>query len=250
MTCDDVKHSLSAYMDGEVAPDGRIAIAGHLTSCSSCAAELGKLEEVRDLVRREIADMRPPESLRESVLLTVRRAGYMEGSPGWAGWKPWLAIAAGILVMVLGAAPFLVSAHYERRLIAEEVLSSHVRALATQDIDVVSSDRHTVKPWFNGKISFSPPVTDLAGDGFPLAGGRLDYIGDHTAAVLVYQRGRHRIDLFVWPAAGGGRPAGEFLRDGFQEVSWQKDGFTFTAISDVNLADLRGFAGLVQSKQN
>src|SRR5581483_9029904 len=107
------------------------------------------------------------------------------------------------------------------------------------------TDQHTVKPWFNGRLPFSPPVTDLAAEGFPLLGGRLDYAGGHPVAALVYGRRLHRIDVFVWPAEGSAPPA-RFEREGYHEVSWSKGDFVFTAVSDLNAAELDSFAQLLQ----
>jgi anti-sigma factor RsiW len=114
-------------------------------------------------------------------------------------------------------------------------------------VDVVSTDQHTVKPWFNGKLVFSPPVADLAAEGFPLEGGRVDYVGGNPVAALVYRRRLHRIDVFVWPADGVTAPA-NFERNGFRELSWTKGGFRFTAISDLNSGELASFADLLKSR--
>jgi anti-sigma factor RsiW len=132
--------------------------------------------------------------------------------------------------------------------VAEEFLSAHQRALIGRSVDVVSSDQHTVKPWFNGRLPFSPPVTDLRAEGFPLEGGRVDYAGERPIAALVYSRRLHRIDVFVSPSAGRKAPPAHFERDGFNELSWEKDHFLFTAVSDLNAAELAAFADLLQTR--
>jgi anti-sigma factor RsiW len=111
--------------------------------------------------------------------------------------------------------------------------------------DVASTDQHTVKPWFNGKVTFSPPVVDLASEGFPLEGGRLDSLGARLIATLVYSRHLHRIDVFVWPANYQMPPA-HFERDGYNEISWSKNDFAFAVVSDLNTAELNTFAGLLK----
>ena len=130
--------------------------------------------------------------------------------------------------------------------LAQDVISSHVRSLlATHLLDVPSTDQHTVKPWFDGKLKFSPPVHDFAERGFRLTGGRLDYLNGREVAALVYQRRLHVINLFIWPSASGRNTAAEsFTKDGYNVSHWDRDGFEFWAVSDVNAEDLRTFAGL------
>jgi len=132
--------------------------------------------------------------------------------------------------------------------VAEELLSAHERALIGRSVDVISSDQHTVKPWFNGKLPFSPPVIDLALDGFPLKGGRVDYAGARPIAALVYGRRLHEIDVFVWPSAGESSPPSRFQRNGYNEITWEKDNFLFTAVSDLNEAELTAFTNLLRSR--
>src|SRR5205085_811774 len=129
--------------------------------------------------------------------------------------------------------------------LTEQILAGHVRALQPGHLeDVASDDRHTVKPWFDGRIDFAPPVKDLAAQRFPLKGGRLDYLAGRPVAALVYQRDKHLIDLFVWPAADSGAAAAPTtaLRQGYNLVHWMQNGMNFWAVSDVEAAQLREFA--------
>jgi anti-sigma factor RsiW len=130
--------------------------------------------------------------------------------------------------------------------LAQDVISSHVRSLlGTHLLDVPSTDQHTVKPWFNGKLKFSPPVHDFADHGFRLIGGRLDYFNGREVAALVYQRNQHVINLYIWPSEPSRNTAAEsFSKNGYNVSHWDRDGFEFWAVSDVNAGDLRTFADL------
>jgi anti-sigma factor RsiW len=145
---------------------------------------------------------------------------------------------------------FWVGPHAAGERLAREVAASHVRSLMEQHLlDVESSDRHSVKPWFLGKLTFAPPVPDLAEQGFPLLGGRLDYLDDRVVAALVYRWRQHVINLFVWPSAAGADAAvrpGEWR--GYHLVHWSAGGLTFWAVSDLNAPELHEFARLVREK--
>lgn len=246
MTCRDVKPLLNAYQDHEIDPASRAAIHSHVAACPLCSAELMRLEGIGELIRREMA-CEAPLSLRDDIRRALRGAEYIEGRRRTIEWKRWRAIAAALALVAAGLGPFLVHTRDQKMFIAREILSAHQRALTAHPIDIVSSDQHTVKPWFNGKIPYSPPVTDLATQGYPLAGGRLDYIGGHPTVSLIYYRRKHLIDVFVWPAASAELPPGQFGHDGYNEISWKKNDFVFAAVSDLNAAELKSFARLLQT---
>jgi anti-sigma factor RsiW len=257
MTCDEAKPLLNAHMDNETGPIQRAALDSHIGTCFDCAAELRQLERVRDSIRSSMPYYKAPPDLRRQVQIALRGAEYLDRDQrqsGWrgdqrqTGWRVWGALAAGVAFCVLGSVPFLLNARNQSQLVAEEFLSAHERALIGQSVDVVSTDQHTVKPWFNGKLSFSPPVTDFAAVGFPLEGGRLDYEGDHQVAALVYRRRLHKIDVFVRPSAGEKAPPASFERNGYREISWSKGNFLFTVVSDLNGMELAGFAKLLQNQ--
>jgi anti-sigma factor RsiW len=252
MTCDEVKPLLNARVDDEIDAIQRAALDSHAKTCASCAAELEELKSVRDAIRGEMPYYKAPLDLRNQVRDALRGAEYLDAGAGYSGiarrtgWRVWGAVAATVVFCALVSAPFMVNARNQRQLVAEELLSAHQRALMGRSVDVVSSDQHTVKPWFNGKLPFSPPVTDLRAEGFPLEGGRVDYAGGRPVAALVYSRRLHRIDVFVRPSGSQKTPPAHFERNGYNEISWEKDSFLFTAVSDLNDSELTALANLLR----
>jgi anti-sigma factor RsiW len=201
------------------------ALAHHLRSCPSC------------IVGAHARYYEAPPALEQKIRANLRR----EAAPN-IPWR-WIAIAASILLTVSAAWNFtlLRSRVAPRQLLAENVLSAHLRSLnGTHLLDVPSTDQHTVKPWFAGKLDFSPPVKEV--DGFPLLGGRIEYFEGHSAATLVYGRRAHIVNLFVWPSAP--TPESSQSRNGYQMRTWSANGMTFWAVSDLNPAELADFVAL------
>ena len=248
MTCDEVNALLNARVDDEIDPILRVALDSHVDSCSSCATELDKLQGVADVIRDAMPYYKAPLHLRNQVRIALRGAEYIDNRAHRTSWRDWGAVAATVVFCALTATAFLVYTHDRHQLVAEEFLSAHQRALIGRSVDVISSDQHTVKPWFNGKLPFSPPVTDLASDGFPLEGGRVDYVGERPVAALVYGRRLHKIDVFVRPSAGAKAPPPNFEHNGYSEISWKDGDFLFTAVSDLNGSELNAFANLLRNR--
>jgi anti-sigma factor RsiW len=201
------------------------ALAEHLLSCPSC------------IVRTQARYYEAPPALEQKIRQSLRRENVIR-----MPWR-WLAIAASLLLAVSVAwnLVLLRSRVDPQRLLADDLLSAHLRSLnGTHLLDVPSTDQHTVKPWFAGKVDFSPPVKDVAG--FPLLGGRLEYFEGHSAAALIYGRRAHIINLFVWPSAA--TPEASQTRNGYHLRSWSSGGMTFWAVSDVNDGELAQFESL------
>jgi anti-sigma factor RsiW len=247
MTHPDMEAQVDAYLDGELAAIDAVELEAHLTGCASC----GRFRDDRLALRTAIAAQMPrfqaPEPLRGRVRAALRKASASRRArrPGPALAK-WLALAASVAVVAVGSWRLAVE-HTASEMLTDEVLASHVRSLMPGHLsDVVSSDQHTVKPWFNGKLDFSPPVHDFSGRGYPLLGGRLDYLHGRPVAALVYGRRQHLINVFLWPAAGpvgGGAP---LVRQGYHLLHWTTPEYTYWVASDLGLSELTDFAGLLQ----
>ncbi|MGA2590336.1 MAG: anti-sigma factor [Bryobacteraceae bacterium] len=245
MTCVPAKRLLDSYLDDELDAAQTAHVAEHLASCSSCAGVHAQFLELRTGIRAHALYYRTPAGLRERIQVSVRQADRQATRRAAPFWR-WMAIAAAILLAVSAAwnIALLRSRASSADLIAQDVLSSHVRSLmGAHLLDVPSSDQHTVKPWFNGKLDFSPDVRDFVAQGFPLIGGRIDYVGGRPVAALVYQRRKHIINVFTWPSDATDGDA-VLDRNGYHVVHWNTSGMSWWAVSDLNGGELRQFEDL------
>jgi len=203
--------------------------------------------ELRAIVQTQAERHAAPAGLRDRIVRSIRQADApARHESKLQRWRQWLNLSAAFAMGILASVTvvyFLTTVSAQERL-AQEVVSSHVRSLMAAHLaDVASSDRHTVKPWFSGKLDFSPPVHDLAQGGFPLVGGRLDYVGGHPAAALVYQHRQHIINVFVWPRdAHAPSPPAISEAHGFNVIGWENKAMQFWLVSDLNVSDLQQFA--------
>ena len=252
MDCTETLSRLHAYLDQELDLPSSAAIDQHLGSCPTCKAAFAAQSALRVAVRRH-ADYRhgAPAGLAGRIR---SRLGIADEAPArisrprwqwpqWGRWLPMGAVAAAAAVISWTAAIQYASLSSDQ-LVAEQVVAGHARSIVTNHvIEVASSDQHTVKPWLSSKLDFSPPVPDLAAAGFPLAGGRLDYLDNRSVAALVYRYRQHVIDLFVWPdeKSGDAQPRA-LAKNGYNVLHWTSGGMSFWAISDVNAAELKTFA--------
>jgi anti-sigma factor RsiW len=248
MTHSDVEAQVDAYLDGELAPIDAVELEAHLAGCEDC----GRFRDDRLALRAAIVARFPrpqaPDALRHRVRDALRTAAAPPRARGIGprqAWR-WLALAASLAVVAVGSWR-LGATHAASEVLADDVLASHVRSLMPGHLtDVVSSDQHTVKPWFDGKLDFSPPVHDFSGRGYPLLGGRLEYIDGRPAAALVYGRRQHLINVFLWPAAEQAGIRAPLVRHGYHLLHWTTPEYTYWVASDLGLPELTGFAGLLQ----
>lgn len=238
MTCLSARPLMEAYADDELDPNQQALVREHLESCPACSTVVERVLRLRQGIRSQELYFRAPDSLRQRIAVSLRN------SPQHDRWQ-WIAIAASVALAASLVANIVLSRSYrpENQLIAREVVSDHVRSLLSgHPVDVVSSDRHTVKPWFSDWLDFSPDVRDLEPQGFPLAGGRVDYLDGRRVAALVFHRARHVITLFTWPSE---RPLSEVVsQNGLNIRAWTKDGMAYWAVSDLNQNELDQFARL------
>jgi mycothiol system anti-sigma-R factor len=236
--CEDVARDLDAYIDRELPSEREAAIREHLRTCAACQRRAAEREALGRLVRGSAYDA--PARLRARVSAQARTTHARQRLVAWAAAAA-LVVATGGAIALVRAGRTPVSSVADGT--ADEVVASHVRSLMADHLfDVESTDQHTVKPWFLGKIDFSPPVTDLASIGFPLVGGRLDYISGRPVAALVYRRNKHTINLFVSPARDETAAMSTRSVRGFHVRHWIYDGMSFWAVSDLNDAELTEFA--------
>jgi len=249
MSCDETRENIEAYLDGELTLSDRRDFEDHLGDCPDCQAALENMRQLSSSIKK-IAYTSRPAGLRRNIRNGLRDLSGEE-SAGF-GWPQLLgfggASAALASVAVWGVMSFMLSSPMQLSL-TDELISAHVRAMMVDHMtDVTSSDRHTVKPWFNGKLDFSPRVVDLKDRGYPLIGGRLEYLNKRPVAALVYKRRAHIINLFIQrsdkPAQTS--PAQLIQQRGYQLVNWQIQGMNYTLISDLNPQELQEFAVLVQ----
>jgi len=244
---DNIRELLHAYVDGELDLANTRETERHLQNCADCLETENAIRDLRGALTSEATAYRAPPHLRRNVRAALRR----EAKATQQTLSPWLMFATGaaFAALILGFALLQTTRATRTDAIVSQVVANHVRSLlASQLVDVVSSDQHTVKPWFDGKIDFAPEVRDLSTNGFPLVGGRLDYLDGKTIAALVYHRNKHPINLFITPALTTRSTSPTAVtRRGYNIFSWTNNGMKYWAISDLNQAELREFTELVRA---
>jgi anti-sigma factor RsiW len=245
MTCDETRLLLHAYLDDELDAAQSASLLAHLGACNACAARYADHAQLRTALAQPALYHRAPDALRARWRATAPVAAPASTTARPRRGPLAFALAAGFAGALLLTSPAWIGSlrapgTADDALVAQAV-SGHLRSLQPQHLmDVASTDRHTVKPWFEGRLDFSPEVKDLAGQGFPLAGGRLDVVGGRTVAALVYRRHLHVINVFQWPGEAAADPQ-PYRQHGYTAIEWSGGGMRYVAVSDLNEAELRQF---------
>jgi anti-sigma factor (TIGR02949 family) len=256
VTCDLTQTRLHAYFDGELDAIGAAEFERHLESCPDCETRLAAEEKLRSALVGAQLYARAPETLRRKLQTSLPAATTSPDVPYVKDPKPsaenswrWLAIAASLILAVFLGTEYMerLTRHSQQQAMAAVIVDAHLRSLQPGHLeDVISTDQHTVKPWFDGKIDFAPDVHDFSGVGFPLLGGRLDVIAGQSVAALVYGRRKHVINVFVMESENSPALTGSGELHGYHWLSWRNSGFTYIAVSDVSTSDLEQLRDLFQ----
>jgi anti-sigma factor RsiW len=250
MECKRATPLLSGLIDSALRPIARVRVHHHVAGCEACAARLEELRAMQAALKTKLPYHRAPPGLaaRIGAALPREEPPPVVMARGPRRWFPIPAfsLAGTGLAGALAGVALTVAVTGGQGDQAKDVIDSHIRSMQAAHLtDVQTSDQHTVKPWLSARLDVSPPVRDLKEDGFPLIGGRLDYIDGHPAAAVVYQRARHTINLFAWASSGPNEPFRDEARQGFNIVTWRQNGIRYYAVSDVEVDQLAQFARLV-----
>ncbi|MHB8629772.1 MAG: anti-sigma factor family protein [Aggregatilineales bacterium] len=257
MNCDEVRNLVDAYADNELDLVTGLSIERHLQTCAGCQPIYQNRLTLRSNLSADSLYFRAPADVQKRLMASLRRADHPANRFPFVDWllaRPWVSAAATLGVLVIAALVVTLSHSGSTPgaldTVAQEVLSSHIRSLMAGHLtDVTSTDQHTVKPWFDGKLDFIPPVIDLTAQGFPLLGGRLDYLENNPVAALVYGSDKHLINLFVWPANESSQA--ETINNtpqGYHLIHWVQGQMNYWAVADVEVSKLEAFAQLIRAQ--
>ncbi|MEP6833497.1 MAG: hypothetical protein ABJB74_08890 [Gemmatimonas sp.] len=277
MACNNTPPQLEAYAEGALDPEHDAttlaSIVHHLATCGDCQGEVARIgqfsaslrkqlpyHQASDVLRARVKSLAAHSATPETQVASVSHANssvaFPEAKRSRQSLRSWklFALAASALLALVSAHDF--ATHQPGGTNAsvldnQELVNAHIRSLMSDHlVDVPSSDRHTVKPWFEGKINFSPSVFDFAADSFPLAGGRLDYATGHAMAAVVFHSGQHAINLFVWPSDSADVPVSVTSRDGYNVATWRRSHLRYAAVSTLNTGSLARFAALYVARDS
>ncbi|MBI3517512.1 MAG: anti-sigma factor [Proteobacteria bacterium] len=244
MGCDAVAAEVHPYLDDQLEPDRVGRIQEHLRGCAACTQLYERQRAMNSVIRQHAHYYTAPKHLARSIRSNLRTLAEAERPRRRNAWGWFASGAAFASAATLAVSLSLLQPGPRGGGLEQELIAAHVRSLMANHLtDVASSDQHTVKPWFSGKLDMSPPVTDLTAEGYPLVGGRLDYLDQRAVVALVYRHNQHPINLFVWPGDAAATPL--LARQGYNLVRWSQGGMTFAAVSDLNPADLQDFQKLI-----
>ena len=250
MTCSEAGPLLHARLDNELDMAGSASIDLHLSECRACTAQYAALQKLHDEIAAADLAYAPGAALERKLaarFLEEKKSPFRFWSGSWLNASVLSAAAIGLVMLIVSIPVLRISR--ETDALGAEILDNHLRSLQPMhQVDVPSTDQHTVKPWFQGKTNFSPPVPDLSKDDFILIGGRLEVIHQQPAAAIVYRRRQHIINLYVSPSPGADSKTELRELGGYHLLHWTQNNMSNWAVSDVNSADLRKFADLVRGK--
>ncbi|MBV9484239.1 MAG: anti-sigma factor [Acidobacteria bacterium] len=247
MSCQEARELLDAYLDGELDLVRSLEVETHVKGCDRCCLARDEYDVLQHSLKKHGVYFNAPKGLEQRIRSRLRSDKDSQRKhlipSTFPNWRP-VSIAASIAALIVASAIFFgtLLRPSSTNVLAQQVVSSHIRSLMADHLtDVASSDQHTVKPWFSGKLDFAPVVKDLAAQGFPLTGGRLDYLDNRRVAALLYKRHQHTINLFLWPTSQADSEPETLAIKGYNLVHWTQSGMTYWAISDVNASELRDF---------
>ena len=254
MSCQTAQEFIHAYVDGELDLARSLEVEQHMQECQVCATAYQNQLALRSAIKDGSLYRYSPPKLEKRIRASLRREAKSEDGHRSFGWR-WVPIGVALAFVLVTAFVIWLAVPGLRgsgdEILTQEIVSNHVRSLQLEShrADVISSDQHTVKPWFDGKLDFAPPVRDFASQGFPLLGGRLEYLNNRAVAALIYQRQKHFINLYIWPAEQNSSTEIATKRQGYNLLHWTSSGMTYWTVSDLNGVELQEFAQLVQKAQ-
>jgi anti-sigma factor RsiW len=244
MECEAVSAEVHPYLDDQLEPERVDRIQAHLRGCTACAQLYERQRATNSGIRQHAHYYTAPKHLPRSIRSNLRTLAEAERPRRRTSWG-WFASGAAFACAATLAVSLSLTQLGPGIGLEQELVAAHVRSLMVNHLtDVASSDQHTVKPWFNGKLDLAPSVVDLTTEGFPLLGGRLDYLDQRPVVALVYRHNQHPINLFVWPADGAAALSAK-TRQGYNLLRWSQNGMSYAAVSDLNLGELRDFQKLI-----
>ena len=250
MTCEEARLLVHAYVDDELGLAASLEVEGHLGGCRACADEKADLLALRSVLSGGDFYHQAPAVVERRVRAALRNARRAESPRNFSfRYFGWAGAAAAVVLLAIIARGVLPLGPPMSEATVREVVDDHLRSLTANHLtDVLSSNQHTVKPWFDGKLNYTPSVIDLTSEGFPLVGGRLDYLDNHPVAAVVYRRRQHIINLFILPTprTHDTLPASE-VQAGYNIVHWTKSGMSYWAVSSVSGTELEKFAQLISA---
>ena len=251
MNHDEAARLLGPYRDGELDLSTCLNLEEHLAACPACRQKLVGEQELADLVRSETPRFAASPFLKTRIQAALRaEKSSSEAMPWWKHFSPVWAFSgcagAAVLIAIIAVGFFSTQRIPE---LAQEAVANHVRSLQVDHLmDVASTDQHTVKPWFAGKLDYSPQVVDLAPAGYPLVGGRLDVLERRNVAAIIYQRRKHYINLFIWPSDTESLYGHLYNQNGYHALGWTKSGMNYLAVSELGEKEFRDFVQLIQDQ--